>query len=894
MAQQGSVPTTSSLSVIHPRWTGLGFGMFATILLVYELALMPGPINWQAPTLWLLLAFVCAAPLTGVLLVPRTRWQWIVGQALMVIDAALALSLIGLRCYGLVACAVYTSPFWIALLIPMLAALLLMPHRSGIGIAVAIWLGYGALMLIDAADTTTMYAAAATWLLHTAIVWLVLLLLDHIISGQDSLRLRARRREQALHNFLAVSNKLRASTNVQTILEEVATAVQAAGDFDCVTLSRVEWREGKTRVVVAIGASGRRLTGVEGLVFPWEDFATLIDPGLLVGVYATMCETLPFRRIRNEQHLVLPLVGQFGEIYGLLTVSVARNRRAGLYEALPLLELLANQAAAALDNTSLFTTLEERVQQATIDLETSAHELRRARDRAEVLYHIARALSVTLDERQVLERALALVAQSTGAERGGIMLVDAETGRLVFRTTMDQRKMSDFYALERDEGLAIWVLTHRQMAILPDTTTDDRWQVHSPSLSRFRSALAVPILLEQEPLGVLILLHSAMGHFNDDHAQLAMAAASQAAVALAKAQLYRYVSEQSDRLSVSLRQREEEASKSMAIVQSIADGVIVGDRMGRIRLINAAAERILGINAALFLGRALGDLPGAPQEDDPATVDRLHQITLGERTVRAHFAPVVSSSGEWLGSVVVYHDITREVLADKLKNEFVATASHELRTPLTSIRGYVDMLRLGTFGSLSEAQHESLNIIKNNVGRLVELVDELLDMTRAEAGETRLRREKVNVGDMLREVTQSLDRQFSERGITLDLDIHEPLPMVLADRQRLQQIIFNLLGNACKYTRPGGRVDVALRNGQGELRVDIRDTGVGIPTESQPHIFTPFYRADNPLRDEVGGTGLGLSITRKLVELHGGRIWFVSTEGQGSTFSFTLPLDKEQ
>lgn len=893
MAQQESAPTTSSLAAIHPRWTGLGFGTFAGILLFYELALMLGQIEWQTPTLWLLLALVCAAPLTGALLTPRTRWQRIGGQALIVIDAALTLSLIVFSCRGSVACAAYTSPFWIALLIPMLAALLLMPHSSGIGIAVAIWLGYGGLILIDVADTTTMYAAATTWLLHTAIVWLVLLLLDHIISGQDSLRVRARRREQALHNFLVVSNKLRVSTNVQTVLEEVASAVQAAGDFDCVTLSHVEWHVGKTQVAVAIGASGRRLTSVEGLVFPWEDFATLIEPGLLVGVYATMCETLPFRSIRNEQHLVLPLVGQFGEIYGLLTVSVARKQRAGLYEALPLLELLANQAAAALDNTSLFTTLEQRVQQATIDLESSARELRRARDRAEVLYHIARALSVTLDERQVLERALALVAQSTRAERGGIMLVEAETNRLVFRTTMDQRKMSDFYGLERDEGLANWVLTHRQTAILPDTATDDRWQVHNPSLSRFRSALAVPILLEHEALGVLILIHSTVGHFNDDHAQLAMAAASQAAVALSKAQLYRYVSEQSDRLSVSLRQREEEASKSMAIVQSIADGVIVGDRMGRVRLINAAAERILGINAELFLGRALVDLPGAPQEDDSATADRLHQITLGERTVRAHFAPVVSSSGEWLGSVVVYHDITHEVLADKLKSEFVATASHELRTPLTSIRGYVDMLLLGTFGSLNEAQHDFLNIIKNNVGRLVELVDELLDMSRAEAGETRLRREKVDVGDMLHDVTQSLDGQFSERAIALNLDIQEPLPMVLADRQRLQQIIFNLLGNACKYTQPGGRVDVALRNGQGELRIDIRDTGVGIATESQPHIFTPFYRADNPLRDEVGGTGLGLSITRKLVELHGGRIWFVSTEGQGSTFSFTLPLDKE-
>jgi signal transduction histidine kinase len=166
-------------------------------------------------------------------------------------------------------------------------------------------------------------------------------------------------------------------------------------------------------------------------------------------------------------------------------------------------------------------------------------------------------------------------------------------------------------------------------------------------------------------------------------------------------------------------------------------------------------------------------------------------------------------------------------------------------------------------------------------------------MSRMEAGEVRLRRERVQLDEVLRDVTHVLQGQFREREVSLHLDLHTGLPAIFADRQRLEQIAVNLISNACKYTPRGGAVSVTLRNGGDALRVEVRDNGVGIPYEAQQHIFTPFYRADNPLRDEVGGTGLGLSITRKLVELHGGAIWFESAPNQGSVFCFTLPLNTD-
>src|SRR5262249_23377664 len=260
------------------------------------------------------------------------------------------------------------------------------------------------------------------------------------------------------------------------------------------------------------------------------------------------------------------------------------------------------------------------------------------------------------------------------------------------------------------------------------------------------------------------------------------------------------------------------------------------------------------------------------------------------RTLRAHFAPVLSNSGERHGGVVVYHDISREVLSDKLKSEFIATASHELRTPLTSIRGYIDLLLLGTLGELSQQQNDFLKVVKSNVVRLVELIDDLLDVSRAEAGEMRLRRETLNLAEVLYEVGESLYSQFTARSISLAIDVPDGLPEIVADRQRLRQIVVNLVSNACKYTPEGGHVDLIACTCGDNLRVDGRDTGVGIAEEARSHIFTPFFRADNPLREEAGGTGLGLSITKTLVSLHGGEIWFDTNEGAGTTFSFTLPI----
>jgi signal transduction histidine kinase len=883
-------PSTATLSdLLNRRWVGLGYATFALALLV--LASLPvANVVVEFPVALFLIVLLIAAPVTGLLL---SRGRRVRGSA----PAVALLLLDGLAALGLIAVTGgASSPMWVALLLVSTATSLLLRGRWAVGLLLVIWLIDG-LFLLDVPQAE-LVPALLTWALRASGVGLIGLVLYRALSIEEGVRVRAERRERVLYDFLELSNRLRVTSQPQMLLEEVVLTVQGSGKFDCVTLSRVDWHVGAATVAVAIGASGRRLASVEGLEFPWSDIAPLLNERQRAGPNTFRAETLPFRAIKNETHFILPLHSQFAEIQGVLIVSTAKARQDALEEALPLLELLANQAAAALDNNALYSTMEQRVADSTASLERSRAELALARDRAETLYRIVRTLAVSLDEREVLTHALMLICQATGAQRGGIMLIEPNTGRLAFRSTLDREKHilstgsggAATTGLDRGQELAGWVLANRQVAIISDTTQDTRWQARQDTDARDRSVLAAPLLLQEEPLGVLMLMHGDIGHFPEEHGQLAQAAAGQIAVALSKAQLYRYVSEQSERLGLTLQQREEEISKNLAILSSIADGVVVSDRLGRIRIVNPAAAQILEISAAAYMGRQMSDLPGVPLDMQRGQPEGSLQLQVGERSLHAHFAPVYSASNEWLGGVIVYHDISREALADRLKTEFIATASHELRTPLTSIRGYVDLLLLGTLGPLSQPQSDFLKVVKNNVARLVELIDDLLDVSKIEGGEIRLRRESVDVSEVLYEVGESLYSQFTERSISLAIDVQEGLPKLMADRKRLRQIVLNLASNACKYTPTGGHVDMLLRNGGNRLRVEVRDTGVGIAEVAREHIFTPFYRADNPLRDEVGGTGLGLSITKTLVDLHGGEIWFDSREGEGTTFSFTLPL----
>jgi signal transduction histidine kinase len=230
---------------------------------------------------------------------------------------------------------------------------------------------------------------------------------------------------------------------------------------------------------------------------------------------------------------------------------------------------------------------------------------------------------------------------------------------------------------------------------------------------------------------------------------------------------------------------------------------------------------------------------------------------------------------------------------NQLKSEFVTVVSHELRTPLTAITGYIELLLEGQMGPLVAAQRQCLDMVTHNADRLVELIDDLLDIARIEAGKVELKRTTLDLTRLIQEVATVLHPPIEAKGQRLTLELAAALPTTSGDAERVRQILTNLLSNAHKYTPPGGCITVAARREAGRVRIDVHDTGIGLSPEDQARLFTKFFRAQQPMTREVGGTGLGLAITRSLVELHGGAITVTSVPGQGSTFSFTLPARQE-
>lgn len=613
--------------------------------------------------------------------------------------------------------------------------------------------------------------------------------------------------------------------------------------------------------------------------------------------------------------LMVPLSTR-DKVIGVLMVGRKEKGRFSPTDQL-LLSTLADQAAIALENARLHEELsrsaqelEQKVEERTKELAQALRELTAERDHVETLYRITRDLGISLDLDRVLVQALALINEAVGVDHGSIMLLDPESGNLIYRAALGREKplprggkMTDF---RPGVGLAGWVLEHREPVIIEDVAKDERWIVHPGQERVSKSALAVPLMVGEDALGVLLLHNPQPGYFTETHLKLVSAAASQVAASINNAELYRMIRESAERMGGMLRAQQEEASKNRAILEGIADGVMVADARGRVMLLNAAAEKILGLSREEIVGRPIQELSGLygaegdtwlalirqwsqalPTEGEPTSFES--QFETEEKVVSVRMTPV-RMKDEFLGTVSVFRDITREVAVDRMKSKLISTVSHQLRTPMTAIKGYTDLLYLGTVGEINEAQRHFLSIIKANADRLALLADDLLDISRLETGRLRLNFEFIHIGDIAEEIAASLQEQIAEKGLTLKLDIPEGLPLVNGDRDRVAQILTNLIDNACHYTPAGGQITVSAQARDNFLQVSVADTGIGIASEDREKIFERFYRADHPLVQEVAGTGLGLHIAKSLVEMHGGAIWVESELGQGSTFSFTLPL----
>ena len=625
--------------------------------------------------------------------------------------------------------------------------------------------------------------------------------------------------------------------------------------------------------------------------------------------------------------LGVPMIAE-DKVVGVIAVQDYEREHVYSEEHLNLLSTVAAQAAVAVRNAQLYRQivrlneeLEAGVQERTQDLARAMDELTVERDRVTTLYRISSELGTSLELDRVLRRALQLFADALGLEHGSILLVDQATGRLSLRATLESGRRlprgGKPTPWRSGEGLAGWVLEHREPVLVADVNHDPRWRHRPRKPLNIRSVVAAPLSLGGgDVLGVLVLGHPQVEYFTPQHLQLVTAAAAQIATAVNNADLYAFITDQADQLGAALQAQQEEAAKNRAILQSIADGVLVLDHNGKVLLVNPAAEELLGFSGlALQDGHfrhmvGLGDTPthrelaqalyaelrerleaeGRRDFVQPGTV----RLEAENKVLAVNIAPLVVSLGDLPGLVAALRDISREAEVERLKNEFISTVSHELRTPMTSIKGYTDLLFLGMAGGLTDAQRNFLKIIKSNADRLTALVNDILDISRIETGRMHLTIEPLDLGELITQVVASFQGQYRDKGLALQW--HEPsdLPEVRGDEARVTQVLNNLIANAWQYTPADGQVTISIKPADGFLQVDVTDTGIGISPSDVGRIFDRFYRADHPVVQEAEGTGLGLSIVKMFVEMLGGEIWVASKLDVGSTFSFTLPLQSGQ
>jgi two-component system, NarL family, sensor histidine kinase BarA len=240
--------------------------------------------------------------------------------------------------------------------------------------------------------------------------------------------------------------------------------------------------------------------------------------------------------------------------------------------------------------------------------------------------------------------------------------------------------------------------------------------------------------------------------------------------------------------------------------------------------------------------------------------------------------------------------------ADRVKSNFLATVSHELRTPLTSVIGYSEMLLEGIAGALNDEQREYVRTVMEKGDQLLQLITGILDISRMEAGEMKIDKLPFELDEIVSTALSTIAPHARRKKLSLHCTLADALPPVLGDRDKIRQVLLNLLGNAIKFTPEGGRVEVValeaplqppgIDNERSRgVRISVRDSGIGVPTEHHKRVFDPFFQVDNSSTREYGGTGLGLSIVKRLVEAHGGAVWVDSEAGKGgATFSFTIPL----
>ncbi|MBI4371785.1 MAG: PAS domain-containing protein [Elusimicrobia bacterium] len=380
-------------------------------------------------------------------------------------------------------------------------------------------------------------------------------------------------------------------------------------------------------------------------------------------------------------------------------------------------------------------------------------------------------------------------------------------------------------------------------------------------------------------------------------------------LALLEKDVARHVDEVTRPLQREKKALENEGARTVGVIQSMAEGVVVVDEQGRILMMNPAAEQIYGEPLAKAAGRLITEKISdqfvvtlaaelqTPADRDIAPDVRVQGVADTRKTVRASGAVVQTEQGKVVGLMTALTDVAKHRELQRMQRDFVAHVTHELRAPLSSVRAALEILQTEFRSKLDEDWSRVLDTALRNSDRLAQVINGILDFSKIESGQMTVRLKPSDPAEIAREAADSLAAWAQKKGLPLELEPSAGLPFVQADASRAVQVLVNLLSNAIKFTPSAGRVGLALcRHEEGGavfVRFTVSDTGPGVAPADQPRVFDKFVQASAGLAHQ-GGTGLGLSIAKALVELQNGRIWVESRPGKGAAFSFILPVSTAQ
>jgi signal transduction histidine kinase len=512
------------------------------------------------------------------------------------------------------------------------------------------------------------------------------------------------------------------------------------------------------------------------------------------------------------------------------------------------------------------------------------------------LLEITRAITQVLDLDKVLARILSISMEMLAGQAGLIALREAPGG---WRVAASQGIPPAF--LRQLEPL---------LAAVPEREEPGRYELHEinrllQGLTRAASlglltGVALPLIAREQVIGVTFIFRNYLGVFSSNDTALLQSFADQAAIAVHNAQLYTRVVYEERRL--------------MAMLDAVADGILILAADHTVEHCNPALAGMLGLPLEDIRGRPHAEIIRLERQKDGISLEQaesggwpltpnatlyvegdLERPGMAALPVGVTYSPLLSQDGKRTENVrlenviALVRDITRFREADELKSTFISVISHELKTPVALIKGYVSTLRREDASWDREIVQDSLAVIEEEADRLTELIENLLDASRLQAGSLSINLSDVAVDALARRIADRFRTQTPSH--VIEVDFPESFPVILGDEDRLAQVLSNLLSNAIKYSPAGGEIHITGQVHPSQVAVCVSDQGPGIAAGDIPHVFDRFYRAADVSRT-TKGAGLGLFLARAVVEAHGGRIWVDPKPGDGARVCFSLPRER--